>query len=100
MATQTEILWAKNKLKKSEPFLIERDLLPKLYFKEEKFCEFNGEEKDLEYWIFYYTFIRKLTQTSIGVRLNYSQQNINLRLQKIIKNNFYLINNFLVECNN
>lgn len=98
MATQTQILQTKNKLKKCQPYFIERDLLPKLYFKEERIEELKdcyGDEKDIEYWIFYYTFIRRLTAKSIGIRLNYTPQNVFNRLNNIIESNLYLITDFL-----
>lgn len=93
-----ELTKIRNKLKKCQPYFIEKDLLPKLYFKEEKNNDIlneYGEQKDTEYWIFYYSFIRKLTDKSIGIRLNYTAQNVHRRCLIIIKNNLFLINNFL-----
>jgi len=75
------------RLKKSQSYLIERDLLPKLYFKEDK--------NNTEYWSFFYAFVRKLSDVSIGVRLGYSQQNISNKIQKILANNEVLIEEFL-----
>ena len=87
----------RNKLKKCQPYLIQRDLLPKLFFKEEDndLLDEYGNKKETEYWIFFYAFIRKLTDLAIGVRLGYTPQNINKRTIKIIKNNYSLIETFL-----
>lgn len=100
MSTQAEILQTKNKLKQCQPYFIEKDLIPKLYFKDEKFngrYDDYGNEKDTDYWIFYYTFIRKLTAQSIGIRLNFTRQNVSKRLLQIISANKFLIDNFLAE---
>lgn len=88
----------KRALAKCQPYFIEKELLPRMYFREEmneRITDCYGNKKDVEYWIFYYTFIRKLTQTCIGVRLNYTQQYIFQRLMEIMKNNSFLIENFL-----
>lgn len=77
----------KTKLKHSQPYFIERDLLPKLYFKE--------DEKDTEYWIFKYYFIRDLSELSIGIRLDYTRETINYKLKNILKRNHALIEEFL-----
>lgn len=53
------------KLKKCQPYFIEHDLLPKIYFKEDK--------NNTEYWIFFYSFIRRLSDEAIGARLGYSR---------------------------
>jgi hypothetical protein len=90
----------KNKLINCEPYLIERDLLPKLYFKEEecdKFLDCYGNKREVEYWIFKYIFIRGVTEDYIAVRLDYSQQTISYRLRKIIERNKTLIEEFLVN---
>lgn len=94
-----EILEIKNKLKKSQPYLIQRDLLPKMFFKEDRVKRetLHNElvSKETEYWIFFYSFIRKLPDVSIGVRLNYTPQNIHKKTLSIIKNNLFLIEDFL-----
>lgn len=77
----------RTKLKQTQPYFIERDLLPKLYFKE--------DDNDTEYWIFKYSFIRHLSDLSIGIRLGYSRQHILRLTYKIIKNNHALITEFL-----
>lgn len=77
----------RNKLKKCQPYFIERDLLPRLYFKE------DAEEK--EYWTFKYAFIRRLSDVSIGVRLGYTKQNIHYILKKILQANYAIIEEFL-----
>ena len=83
-----EITRIKNKLKKCQPYFIEKDLLPNMYFKEDM------EEK--EYWAFKYAFIRKLSDVSIGVRLGYTSQNIYYILKNIIKANKEVIEQFLL----
>lgn len=88
----------KRALAKCQPYFIEKELLPRMYFREEmneRITDCYGNKKDVEYWIFYYTFIRRLTQTCIGVRLDFSQQNIHKRLMSILKANSFLIENFL-----
>ena len=75
------------RLKKCQPYYIERDLLPTLYFRE--------DEKDIEFWIFKYAFIRRLTDVSISIRLGYTRQNIHYKLKSILKANKSLIEEFL-----
>lgn len=77
----------RNRLKQEQSYLIEKDLIPKLYFKEDK--------ENTEYWVFFYAFVRKLTDLSISVRLGYSQQAISKKVHKILKNNKTLIETFL-----
>ena len=77
------------KLKKCQPYFIERDLLPKLYFKE--------DENNTEFWIFKYAFIRRLTDVSIGIRLGCTKQNIHYKIKGILQSNQSLIEEFL--CN-
>ena len=77
------------KLKKCQPYFIERDLLPKLYFKE--------DENNTEFWIFKYAFIRRLTDVSIGIRLGYTKQNIHYKIKGILQSNQSLMEEFL--CN-
>lgn len=74
------------KLKKCQPYFIERDLLPNLYFKE--------DENDTEYWIFKYAFIRRLTDVSISIRLGYTKQNIHYKIKGILQANQALIEEF------
>jgi len=89
----------RNKLKKCQPYFVEKELLPLMYFKEDKneLIDNNQERKETEYWIFYYSFIRKLTDEAIGVRLGYTQQGINKRALAIIGANFSLIEKFLSD---
>lgn len=82
-----EIIKLKNKLKKCQPYFIEKDLLPKMYFKE------DAQEK--EYWVFVYAFIRRLSDVSISIRLGYTNQNIHYIIKNILKANYFLIENFL-----
>lgn len=77
----------RNSLKECQPYHIEKDLIPKMYFQE--------DADNTEYWIFRYTFVNRLTTLAIGVRLGYSRQNILVRLKKILKYNTTVINNFL-----
>ena len=79
------------KLKKCEPYFIEHELLPQLYFKE--------DDKNTEYWIFYYSFIRRLSNEAIGARLGYSRQYILVLTKNILKANSTLILNFLSKHN-
>lgn len=86
-----DITRLKNRLKKCQPYFIEKDLLPNMYFREEV------EEK--EYWTFKYAFIRKLTYESIGVRLGYTKQNIHYIITNILKSNYAIIQEFLLYQN-
>lgn len=87
----------RNKLKRCQPYFIKKDLLPNLFFKEEEsnILDEYGNKKETEYWIFFYAFVRRLSDVSIGVRLGYTQQWINKKITKIILNNYYLIEQFL-----
>lgn len=78
---------ARINLFKIEPYFIEKELLPILYFKEDK------QEK--EYWIFFYRYIRKLSDEAIGVRLGYERKTVYNKTLKIIENNFFIISRFL-----
>lgn len=77
----------KNRLKKCQPYYIEKELLPNLFF-----CE---EREEQEKWIFIYSFIRRLTDTSIGIRLGYTSSNIHYITKNILEANEDLINEFL-----
>lgn len=79
----------RSRLKDCQPYFIEKDLLPKLYFKE--------DENNTEYWIFRYSFITRLNTLAIGVRLGYTRQHILTKLKQIIKANKSLIENFLLS---
>ena len=80
------------RLKRCEPYLIERDLLPKLYFRE--------DENNTEKWIFKYAFLMGHTDETISVRLNYySRQAINRKMQQILESNRTLIEEFLTSLN-
>lgn len=80
----------RSKLRKCNPYLIERDLLPKLYFKE----DVNNTEE----WIFKYSFLRKLSDEAIAIRLGfYSRQGINKKLNMILDSNSYLIEEFVAK---
>ena len=76
------------KLKKCQPYFIEKDLIDKLNFKD--------DENNTEYWIFKYVFITGLSDLAIAVRLNFASKNtVYLKTLKIIERNFSIINNFL-----
>lgn len=77
----------KTELKGIQPYFIEKELLPKLYFKE--------DNNNTEYWIFFYTYIRGLSGLAIGIRLGYSKQHIYKKLDKIINRNRTLITQFI-----
>jgi len=79
----------KSKLKQCQPYFIERDLLPKLYFKE--------DDKKTEFWIFKYYFITQLSELCISIRLDFSRPTINYKLQKILNRNHALIEEFLAN---
>ena len=79
------------RLKHCEPYFIEHELLPLMYFKE--------SENKTEYWIFFYSFIRWLSDEAIGVRLGYSRQHILNLTKNIIKSNLTMIKNFLQNHN-
>lgn len=78
----------KNKLKKCQPYFVEKDLFPKLYF--------NEERLEQERWIFKYSFIRKLSDVSIGIRLGYTSQNIHYITKCILYANKNIIEEFLI----
>ena len=75
------------KLKKCQPYFVEHELLPKMYFKE--------DENNTEYWIFFYSFIRHLSDEAIGIRLGYSRQHILVLTKKILRNNLTMVLEFL-----
>lgn len=72
------------KLKKSEPYRIEKELLPELFFKNET-----------EQWIFFYAFCRRLSDEAIGVRVYLDKTNVYRKELQIIKNNLSKITHFL-----
>ena len=71
-------------LKHSEPYKIEKELLPNLFLKD-----------DREYWIFLYAFCRRLSDETIGVRLYSSRTQIYRITLNIINNNYTEITKFL-----
>lgn len=79
------------RLKHCEPYFIEHELLPLMYFRE--------SENKTEYWIFFYSFIRRLSDEAIGVRLGYSRQQILNKTKAILKFNLTMIQNFLQKHN-
>lgn len=78
-------------LKDCEPYFIQYNLLSKLYFKEDK--------EEIEYWIFFYYFIRKLNYRAIGARLGYDHSTIAYKLNKILVRNKTIIKNFIFQQN-
>ena len=84
----------RSKLKKCQPYFIEKEgLIDKLYLSDET----NSEGQNIEYWIFFYAFIRKLSDTAIGIRMGYTRQTIFLRTKKIIDRNLFIIEDFLTK---
>ena len=81
----------RSKLKKCEPYFIQHELLPKLYFKEDK--------EETEYWIFFYYFIRKLNYRAIGRRLGFDHSTIAYKLNKILMTNNTIIEEFIFQQN-
>lgn len=77
----------RTKLKELEPRFIEKNVLPEMYFKE--------DENSTEYWIFFYRYVRQLSDLAIGVRLGYERKTIYNKTLKIIKNNLSTISQFL-----
>lgn len=71
-------------LKKSEPYHIEKELLPNIYL-------FN----DTEYWIFFYSFCKRMNDITIGIRLGLDRSQVYRRTLKIIKNNKTILLSFL-----
>lgn len=78
-------------LRECEPYRIQFELLPKIYFKE--------DIKEIEYWIFFYYFVRKLNYRAIGVRLGFDHSTIAYKLIKILKSNNTLITTFIHQQN-
>lgn len=78
----------RKQLKKAQPSLLRQYLIPKLWFKE--------DDKQTEYWIFYYAFFYRFSDDMISQRLGYYQpkQIYNITL-KIIENNYTEITNYL-----
>ena len=88
------------RLKKCQPYFIEKELLPNLYFKEEecdKLLDDNGNKRDVEYWIVKYAFMRKLSDEAIGIRLGFESLTIYRRTLKFIERNLAIIEEFLAR---
>lgn len=77
----------RSRLKNCQPYWIEKELLPNLYF--------VPSENDIEYWIFKYYFVTRLNTLAIGVRVGYTRQHVLSKLKDIIRNNEELIKQFL-----
>lgn len=78
----------RSRLKKCQPYFIDKDLLPQMYFKQ--------DENDREYWLFKYSFILGLSDTAIGVRLgNYDRYQIYRWTIKILNRNKSIVEEFL-----
>lgn len=81
----------RNKLKKCEPYHIQYDLLPKLYLKEDK--------EEIEYWVFFYHFVRQLNYRAIGARLGFDHSTIAYKMNKILQTNNTIIEEFIFQQN-
>ena len=81
----------RNKLKECEPYHIQYDLLPKLYFKEDK--------EEIEYWVFFYHFVRQLNYRAIGTRLGFDHSTIAYKMNKILQTNNSIIEEFIFQQN-
>ena len=79
------------KLKNCEPYFIQYKLLPKLYLKKDK--------EEVEYWIFFYYFIRQLNYRAIGARLGFDHSTIAYKMNKILKTNNTIIEEFIFQQN-
>ena len=79
----------RSKLKECEPYFIQYELLPKLYFKEDK--------EEIEYWTFFYYFVRQLNYRAIGVRLGFDYSTIAYKLNKILTTNNTIIREFIFQ---
>ena len=78
----------RSKLKSCQPYLIQRDLYPKLFFRD--------DGRYTEKLIFKYAFIDRFRDEQISVKLDYySRQGINKKLHQILDANKYLIEEFL-----
>ena len=76
-------------LRKIQPYFVEYNLIPKLYFKEDK--------DKIDYWVFFYHFIRKLNYRAIGARLGFDHSTIAYKMTNILKNNQKLIEDFIFQ---
>ena len=75
-------------LKEAEPARIKLDLLPEIWFKE--------DDKETEYWIFFYAFCYRFSDDMISQRLGYyTKKHVYNKTLKIIQNNYTLISRFL-----
>lgn len=87
----------RTRLKKCQPYFIEKELIPNLYYKEEE-CDLvdeYGRKREIERWIIFYSFIRKLSDEAIGIRLGFGGNTIYKKTLKIIERNLTIIENFL-----
>lgn len=91
----------RTRLKKCQPYFIEKELIDNLYYKEED-CELidcNGNKRELERWIIFYSFIRKLSDDAIGIRFGFEGNTIYKKTLKIIERNLNIIEQFLIVHN-
>lgn len=71
-------------LKNVEPYKIEQELYPNLFYKTE-----------IDKWIFFYSFCRRLNDISIGYRVGLERSQVYRRTITIIKDNLTCIIKFL-----
>ena len=78
-------------LRECEPYFIEFELIPQIYFND------NDNEEKTNYWVFFYYFVRKLSYLAIGVRLGYEDNTIHYKLKNILKANKTIIQHFIAQ---
>ena len=89
----------RTKLKKCESRIVELELYPKMYFREDEQPIEN--EPPEEQMIFKYAFIVNLRDEAIGARIKgYNRFTIYKKTLKILENNKSLIEEFLQEYTN
>jgi hypothetical protein len=76
----------RNKLKHAEPYRVRDELMPLLFFRD-----------DLDRWVFEYSFVTRLNDIKIGLRLNCDQSTVYRKSIEIIKNNKTAITNFFTK---
>ena len=91
MEKNKENISIRRSLRECEPYFIEFELIPQIYFND------NDNEEKTNYWVFFYYFVRKLSYLAIGVRLGYRENTIHYKLKNILKANKTIIQNFIAQ---